>query len=460
MPFSQETYQALRRIVGPGQITDQETELKCYAYDATAFQTMPEAVAFPGTAEEISAILKCANEYRFPVIPRGAGSGMSGGSVPIQGGLVLVMSRFNRIRKIDTQNYLAVVEPGVVNRDLQSAVEAVGLFYPPDPASLSFSTLGGNVAECAGGARAVKYGVTRDYVLGLTVVLPTGEILKTGTQTAKGVVGYDLTRLLVGSEGTLGIFTEFTVKLLPKPESRQPVLVFFDRLDLATQAVVEIFQAGIVPSSLEFMDQPSLQAVEQFLHLGLPREAEAALLIEVDGDRDLVIRQSRRVVQACEQLGAVGIRTASSPQEAEELWKARRSISPALFRIRPNKVNEDIVVPRAQIPEAIRRFQEIGRRLDLMVVSFGHAGDGNIHVNVMFDKKISGQEGKAHQAVEAIFKTVIELGGTLSGEHGIGLAKASYLSWEIDPLPLALMKKIKDLFDPNHILNPGKIFPP
>ena len=222
---------------------------------------------------------------------------------------------------------------------------------------------------------------------------------------------------------------------------------------------MEILQAGIVPSSLEFMDQPSLQAVDQFLHLGLPQEAEAALLIEVDGDRDLVSRQSQRVVRACEQLGAVGIRTASSPQEAEGLWKARRSISPALFRIRPNKINEDIVVPRAQIPEAIRRFQEIGCGLDLLVVSFGHAGDGNIHVNVMYDKRIIGQEEKAHQAVEAIFKTVIQLGGTLSGEHGIGLAKASYLPWEIDPLPLALMKKIKDLFDPNHILNPGKIFP-
>jgi glycolate oxidase len=273
------------------------------------------------------------------------------------------------------------------------------------------------------------------------------------------VVGFDLTRLLVGSEGTLGIFTEFTVKLLPKPETRQPVLVFFDRLDLATQAVVEILQAGIIPSSLEFMDQPSLQAVEQFLHLGLPREAEAALLIEVDGDRDLVNRQSRRVVQACEHLGAVGIRTASSPQEAEDLWKARRSISPALFRIRPNKINEDIVVPRAQIPEAIRRFQDIALRRDLPIVSFGHAGDGNIHVNVMYDQKQAGQEARAHQAVEEIFKAVLELGGSLSGEHGIGLAKASYLSWELDSVSLMVMKKIKNLFDPNRILNPGKIFP-
>jgi glycolate oxidase len=324
---------------------------------------------------------------------------------------------------------------------------------------MNFSTLGGNVAECAGGARAVKYGVTRDYVLGLTAVLPTGEIMKTGVQTVKGVVGYDVTRLLVGSEGTLGVITEITLKLLPKPETRRPVLAFFNRLDQADQAVVEILHNGILPSTLEFLDQPSIRAVEDYLHLGLPREAEALLLIEVDGDRKEVERQSLRVRESCEKLGATGTRLAYTEAEAEDIWKARRAVSPALFRLRPNKINEDIAVPRSQIPEAIRRFQEIARRHDLLIVSFGHAGDGNIHVNVMYDQKREGQEDRARQAVEEIFKTVLALGGTLSGEHGIGLAKAAYLPWELDPVNLAVMKKIKDLLDPNHILNPGKIFP-
>jgi glycolate oxidase len=458
-PLKPEILQSLEKIVGPGHLTDRETDLQCYGYDATAYFCRPEAVIFPGNAEEISAVLRLANEQRFPVVPRGAGSGMSGGSVPIQGGVVLVLSRLNRIIKIDRENFLAVVEPGVVNRELQQAVEALGLFYPPDPASMNFSTLGGNVAECAGGARAVKYGVTRDYVLGLTAVLPTGEIMKTGVQTAKGVVGYDLTRLLVGSEGTLAVITEIILKLLPKPEARRPVLAFFNRLDLAAQAVVEILHGGVLPSTLEFMDQPSIRAVEDYLHLGLPPEAEALLLVEVDGDREEVERQSRRVLEACERLGAAGTRLARTEAEAEDIWKARRAVSSAIFRLRPNKINEDIAVPRAQIPGAIRRFQEIARRFDLLIVSFGHAGDGNIHVNVMYDEQQEGQKARAHQAVEEIFKAVLELGGTLSGEHGIGLAKAAYLSWELDPVNLSVMKKIKELFDPNRVLNPGKIFP-
>jgi glycolate oxidase len=459
MSLTPEILQSLEAVVGPENLTDRETDLQCYGYDATAYFGRPEAVIFPGSAEEISAVLRLANEYLFPVIPRGAGSGMSGGSVPARGGLVLGLNRLNRIVKIDRDNFLAVVEPGVVNNDLQQAAEAQGLFYPPDPASMNFSTLGGNVAECAGGARAVKYGVTRDYVLGLTAVLPTGDILKTGVQTIKSVVGYDITRLLVGSEGTLGIITEITLKLLPKPETRRPVLAYFGGIDQAARAVVEILHDGILPSTLEFMDQPSIRAVEDYLHLGLPREAEALLLIEVDGHQEEVERQSLRVAAACERLGAVGTRLARTAEEAEDIWKARRAVSPALFRLRPNKINEDIAVPRARIPEALRRFQEIARRHDLLIVSFGHAGDGNIHVNVMYDQKQEGQETRARRAVEELFRAVLELGGTLSGEHGIGLAKAAYLPWELDPVNLAVMKKIKDLFDPNHILNPGKIFP-
>jgi glycolate oxidase len=457
--MDKETYKALQKIVGPEQVTDRETDRRCYAYDATQIQALPDGVVFPGSTQEIAEILKLANRFRFPVIPRGAGSGFSGGSVPIQGGLVLVLLRMNRIKKIDTNNLLAVVEPGVITRDLQQAVEAYGLFYPPDPSSLNFSTLGGNVAECAGGGRAVKYGVTRDYVLGLEVVLPGGEILRTGVQTSKGVVGYDLTRLMVGSEGTLGIITEMTLKLIPLPESRQTILAFFHRLAQATETVVEIFRQGILPSILEFMDQSSIVCVEDYLKIGLPTQAHALLLIEVDGDKEAVARQGLTIQRICQEMGAEGVKLATSPQEAEELWKARRAISPAVFRLRPHKINEDIVVPRDKIPEAIEGFQEIGRRLNLVIISFGHAGDGNIHVNVMYDRNNPDENEKAPQAVLEIFKKVLDLGGTLSGEHGVGLTKAPYLNLELAPATISLMKKIKDLFDPNHILNPGKIFP-
>jgi glycolate oxidase len=451
-------YKALEKIVGPENITVREADLACYAYDATQLSARPEVVAFPATAREISEILKLASLYRFPVVPRGAGSGMSGGSVPIQGGLVLVLLRLNRIKTIDESNFLAVVEPGVITRDLQQAVEAKGLFYPPDPSSYQFSTLGGNVAECAGGGRAVKYGVTRDYVLGLEAVLPSGEIIRTGVQTAKGVVGYDLTRLLVGSEGTLGIITELTLKLIPLPEARQTILAFFNSLDLASQTVVEILRSRILPSILEFMDHSSMACVEDYLHLGLPPSAQGMLLIEVDGDREAVIRQGGMIEQICRNMGAEEVKRASTTREAEVLWKARRSISPAVFRLRPNKINEDIVVPRDKIPAAITRFKEIGRNFDLLIVSFGHAGDGNIHVNIMYDAKNPNESRKAQEAVTEIFKAVIELGGTLSGEHGVGLTKAPFLSLELTPALIDLMKKIKHLFDPNHILNPGKIF--
>lgn len=456
--MNRDIYKALEKIVGSEYITDRETDLECYAYDATQIQARPEAVIFPGNTREIMEILKLANTYALPVVPRGAGSGMSGGSVPIQGGLVLVLLRLNRIKAIDTRNLVALVEPGVITRDLQQAVEAQGLFYPPDPSSAQFSTLGGNAAECAGGGRAVKYGVTRDYLLGLEVVLPSGEVIKTGVQTTKGVVGYDLTRLMVGSEGTLGIITEMTLKLIPLPEARQTILAFFDRMALATQTVVEIFQSRILPSILEFMDHSSIVCVEEYLKIGLPTDAQALLLIEVDGDQEAVARQGERIEKICRHQGAQGVRKAETPQKAEELWKARRAISPALFRLRPHKINEDIVVPRDKIPQAIEEFQEIGRRLELLIVGFGHAGDGNIHVNIMFDGGIPGQREKAQEAVKEVFKTVLELGGTLSGEHGIGLTKAPFMEMELDPVALILMKKIKTLFDPNHILNPGKIF--
>jgi glycolate oxidase len=452
-------YKALEKIVGSEHLSDRETDRLSYSFDATQMQALPDGVIFPGTREEVAAILKLANQHRFPVVPRGAGSGMSGGSVPIQGGLVMVLLRMNRIIEIDPQNLLAVVEPGVITGDLQKAVETRGLFYPPDPSSYLFSTLGGNLAECAGGGRALKYGVTRDYVLALEVVLPTGETIKTGVRTAKGVVGYDLTRLLVGSEGTLGIITEMTLKLIPLPEAKRTILAFFDQMESAARTVVEIFQIGILPSALEFMDHSSIVCVEEYLHLGLPTRAQALLLIEVDGDREAVDRQGEIIQQICQRMRATEVKKAVTSQESDLLWKARRAISPALFRLRPHKINEDIVVPRDRIPEAISRFQAIGQRFDLLIVSFGHAGDGNIHVNVMYDGTKTEEKIKAEEAVNEIFQVVLDLGGTLSGEHGVGLTKAPFLTLELDPISLALMKKIKALFDPNGILNPGKIFP-
>lgn len=451
--------QALKKIVGPDRVGDRPSDLWAYAYDATQLQARPDGVVFPGSTQEVAAIVRLANEKNIPLIPRGSGSGMSGGAVPVRGGIVLVLLRMNRIKTIDPGNLIAVVEPGVITQDFQRAVEAQGLFYPPDPSSSAFSTLGGNVAECAGGGRAVKYGVTRDYVLGLEVVLPTGDTIRTGVQTAKGVVGYDLTRLLVGSEGTLGIITEMTLKLLPLPEARRTLLAFFDRIEAATGAVVEIVRQKVLPSVLEFMDRSSIDCVENYLHLGLPSWAQALLLIEVDGVREAVVREGTIIEHACRRAGAEEIRIASGPEEAEALWKARRSVSPALFRLKPHKINEDIVVPRVRIPEAVRRFEEIGRRLQLTIVSFGHAGDGNIHVNIMYDGTNPQESERARQAVPEIFKTVLALGGTLSGEHGIGLTKAPYIAMEVDPVSLELMKKIKALFDPKGILNPGKLFP-
>jgi glycolate oxidase len=460
MGLSKEVLKKLGEVTGREYLLTDRESLITYAYDATGLSALPEAVIFPETEGQISRILLLANEYGFPVVPRGAGSGMSGGSIPVSGGLVLSLARFNQILRIDPENFYGVVQPGVITAQFQEAVEALGLFYPPDPSSLRFSTIGGNVAECAGGARAVKYGVTRDYVLGLTAVLPTGEILKTGVKTAKGVVGYDLTRLLVGSEGTLGVITEVTLKLIPLPECRQTLFAAFPKLEDASKSVGAILKAGIGPSTLEFMDQGAITAVEAYLQIGLPVEAGAVLLIEIDGDREPVERKTPACRELLESGGAGQVQTARSKEEAENLWLARRSISPALYRLRPNKINEDIVVPRSEIPRAISGFREIGSRYGVLVVSFGHAGDGNIHVNILFDAGIPGEEDRAREAVKEIFKLALELGGTLSGEHGIGLTKAPYLSMELNPLEQALMAKIKNLLDPRGILNPGKIITP
>ena len=384
---------------------------------------------------------------------------MTGGALAVNGGLVLALSRLNRILEIDTENLIAVVEPGVITGDLQREAEKVGLFYPPDPSSLKFSTIGGNVAECAGGARAVKYGVTKDYVTGLEVALPTGGIIRTGVRTRKGVVGYDLTKLFVGSEGTLGIITRIILKLLPLPEARKTLLAVFDRLDTAMQTVSGIISARIIPAALEFMDQTAISCVEDYLRLGLPREAGALLLIEVDGRKEAVEAEADTICQLCKKMGARDIRTAGDESETALLWQARRAVSPALFKLKPHKISEDIVVPRSRIAEMVSRAKAIGTENDLIVLCFGHAGDGNIHINIMIDREDRVELQRAQRAKEQIFRTAVELGGTLSGEHGIGITKSPFLGLELSPLAVETMKKIKAALDPNNILNPGKVFP-
>jgi glycolate oxidase len=415
-------------------------------------------VVRPADTQQISLILKMANAEGIPVYPRGAASGFTGGSVPIHGGIALVLTRLNRILRIDEDNLIAEVEPGVVTAQLQEAVEARGLFYPPDPASLKFSTLGGNVAECAGGPRCVKYGVTKDYVLGLEVVTPQGDIIRTGGETMKGVVGYDLTKLMVGSEGTLGVITRIIFKLIPKPEAKKTMLVMFDAIDGAAEAVSSIIRGKIIPTTLEFMDATAIDCVRRNAGLEVPASARALLIIEVDGDPELLERQAQRILDIAAPLGVVETRVAASAEESEQIWRVRRSVSPSLRKVNPDKYNEDICVPRSRLPDMIRAIEEISQRLEIPIVNFGHAGDGNIHVNILVDHSIAGHADKAETAVRDIFAKTLELGGTMSGEHGVGLSKAPYIPMELDPATTACMKAIKRALDPNNILNPGKIF--
>lgn len=456
--ISKTVLRKISNIVGREHLITEDDAMDEYATDATKLKFMPDAVVFPGSAREISRILCLASEIGFPVIPRGAGSGMSGGALPVNGGLVMAMGRLNCILTIDQENLIAKVEPGVVTADLQAAVEKVDLFYPPDPASLNISTLGGNVAECAGGLRAVKYGVTRDYVLGLSVVIPTGEIIDTGVETMKGVAGYDLTRLLVGSEGTLAVITGITLRLIPRPSAKKTMVGLFPDILSAVKTVASITKNKIIPTILEFMDRLCLDCVREEMGLSIPRGAGAMLLIEVDGDEILVEKDAKRIKDVCVRGGAIKFETASGAEAADRLWEARRNVSPSLYKLRPHKINEDVVVPRSRLAELAAYLDELGERYGLPIAAFGHAGDGNIHVNIMYNKENSGEEANAKILTKALFKKVIQMGGTITGEHGVGISKAPYLGLEIPEAGIQLMSRIKTAFDPMGILNPGKIF--
>ncbi|MBU0991075.1 MAG: FAD-binding protein [Proteobacteria bacterium] len=458
MLLQKRTINKLSKIVGKHYLSCSKEDLLCYSYDATGRIFMPDAVAFPGSADEISRIMMLACEDGFPVVPRGAGTGMAGSSLPVQGGVVLAMSRLNRIIDIDAENFTITTEPGVVTGDLHKAVEQKGLFYPPDPSSAEISTIGGNLAQCAGGPRAVKYGVTRDYVLGLEAILPTGEMIKTGVRTAKGVVGYDLSRLIVGSEGTLAIITKVILRLLPLPETVKTMTAVFDSMEKAAQAVASIMRSSIIPRTVEYMDGASIKCVESYTPTGFPPNAQAALIIELDGGKDETEKKAGQLKNILTSCGAADVKVADTEAEVKAIWKARKAISPALYTYGPDKINEDIVVPRNNIPDMVRRLKALGEETGLTIVSFGHAGDGNIHVNIMLDRSDERTSELAMKTVDDIFDYTLLLGGTLSGEHGVGITKKHYIKKEIGPVELALMKKIKSVFDPKNILNPGKLF--
>jgi glycolate oxidase len=433
---------------------------EAYGADALKIGHPPDVVVLPGNTAEVAAIAKLCHETRTPLVPRGGGTGYTGGSVPVRGGLVLSLERLNQILEIDEGNLLAVVEPNVVTGELQDAVERVGLFYPPDPASLRTSVIGGNVAENAGGPRAFKYGVTGRFVLGLEAVLPTGDIIRTGGKVVKNVVGYDLTHLLVGSEGTLAILTKVVLRLVPKPPVQATLRATFPSVTHAVDAVLRLVRARVIPAALELVDKDSLDAVSA--HLGgrplAPAGTGALLLIEVDGLSELVAGEATRVEQACRGAEATEVLVARDESERTELWRVRRELSPSLKTITPLKFNHDVVVPKARVPELFALVDELKAKYRLRIPCFGHVGDGNIHVNVMVNPRDEDEIRRAHEAEGALFKGVVGLEGSISGEHGIGFAKAKYLGIELTPETIALMKRIKQAFDPHGILNPGKIF--
>jgi len=450
----------LGEIVGPQDVLTDGQSMATYSHDETPMLSgEPEVVVKAGSVEEICAILRLANERLIPVTPRAGGQGLSGGAVPVMGGIVLSVERMNRILEIDHQNLMVTVEPGVITGDLHRAVEAEGFFYPPDPASVYQCTIGGNVATNAGGPRCLKYGVTGDYVLGLEVVVPGGHVLRLGGRTIKNVSGYNLKELFIGSEGTLGVVTEITVRLIPKPAAQMTALAAFPRLADACQAVGNILQAGVVPLVTELMDHATIRAVEDFKHLGLPTDVEALLLVAVDGDADTVVREIAEVAAILQQSGAREVRQAHSAQESEALWEGRRNLSPAIQRLARNKLGEDITVPRSRIPEMVARLGDISRANDLPIIVYGHIGDGNLHPTILCDRRDAAIMHRVEKAAADVLAAAVALGGTLSGEHGIGIFKREHMTLGVDANALAYMAGVKALFDPNGILNPGKKLP-
>ena len=453
--ISDTTKDEIRTIVGADWFLDTPEDLITYSYDGFLPEFMPDAVIVPGGTDEIAQVMKIANRERFHIIPRGAGTNICGSSVARKGGMIIAFHRLNRILEIEPESMCAVVQPGVVNADLQKAVAAYGLMYPPDPASMFVSTIGGNVALNAGGPRGVKYGVTRDYLLGLEVVLPTGEIIRTGGKTLKNVTGYDLTRLMCGSEGTLGILTEIIVRLVPLAPAKATLQAIYKDLDDAAKTVSAIVGAGIIPTTLELIDRTVLDVISNYGGAQFSDEAEALLLIEVDGEEDLLEAQGKRIEAFCRERGAVHVDRASTPEAAEKLWHARRTAFGAVASLRPNCIVEDATVPVKMLPAIIRKVVEVAREYDIQIGVLAHAGDGNLHPLVMTDLRDEEEMARVDKAMEELMEAAIKMGGTLSGEHGIGIAKDRFMHLEFSQTAIELMRGIKRVFDPNNILNPG-----
>ncbi|ETI66115.1 glycolate oxidase subunit GlcD [Neobacillus vireti] len=457
--LANEVKEKLIAIVTKANFEDSKTERLVYSYDATPnFQSMPDAVVSPRNKAEVAEILKICNQHQVPIVPRGSGTNLCAGTCPTEGGIVLLFKQMNRILEIDEENLTVTVQPGVITLDMIHAVEARGLFYPPDPSSMKISTIGGNINENSGGLRGLKYGVTRDYVIALEVVMPNGDVIRTGGKLAKDVAGYDLTRLFVGSEGTLGVITEATLKLIPMPETKKTMLALYQDLNAAAKSVSAIIANKIIPATLEFLDQPTLKVVEEFAQIGLPTDVQAVLLIEQDGASEVVERDLTSMAEICKQEQAVSIQIAASEVEAEALRTARRAALSAIARLKPTTILEDATVPRSEIAKMVQAINEIAEKYQLEICTFGHAGDGNLHPTCATDARNHEEMERVEQAFAEIFEKAIDLGGTITGEHGVGAMKAPYLEWKLKAEGIAAMKAIKLAFDPHNIMNPGKVF--
>jgi glycolate oxidase len=451
----------LQEAAGRDRVLTTPEDLICHSFDGTFVEHRPDVVIFPDSTEAVSRVLQAAHRHRIPVVPQGMGSGLAAGGVPFSGGIAVSLTQMNRILEIDRVNMTATVEAGVITAYLAEQVEALGLFYPPDPGSVKQSTLGGNVACNAGGPRCLKYGVTGDYVLGLTAVLADGRILRTGGKAIKNVTGYNLTQLLVGSEGTLAVITEVLVKLVPRPRFVRTALAIFGRLDNASRAVTQVLTAGVVPTTLELLDETAIACIEEAMHLGLPLDKEAVLLLEADGhDEATVLHEIDTIAQVCRQCGAEELHVASDEAERAGLWRGRRALSPSFARRAPNFLAEDICVPRSEIPRMVQRIKEISHEHELPIVIFGHAGDGNLHPTPLFDHRDAAQWARVQQTAAETFAAALELGGTLSGEHGIGTLKLDHMELALGATCLDVQRRIKQALDPDNILNPGKMLPP
>jgi glycolate oxidase len=450
----------LQSIVGKKHVLTAAEDLVAYSYDGTFAERRPDVVVSPESTEEVSQIMKLAWRENIAVVPRGMASGLAAASIPLDGGIALNLCRMNRILEIDELNFTATVEAGVITQDLADNVVKKGLFYPPDPSSIKQSTLGGNAACNAGGPRCLKYGVTSDYVMGLTVVLADGRVLKTGGKAIKNVTGYNLTQLFVGSEGTLGVLTELILKLIPAPKMARTAKAVFPKLVDASRCVNNILNAGITPATIELMDETAIATIEEAMNLGLPLDVEAILIIESDGMEGKAVNQEiEAIADICRATGARDVEVARTEAERTVLWSARRSISPSLARRAPNKLGEDISVPRSAIPDTIAAIKEISHKHDIPIAIFGHAGDGNLHPNILFDKRDPVQVEKMKKAAGDIFAVSVQLGGTLSGEHGVGNLKRAFLERDIGPIAIDVMTNIKKALDSKNILNPGKVVP-